>query len=45
MKREESRFAESTLMEGMISFRAVVAGIEAKAAAKAAKAAQVQEVA
>ncbi len=29
MKREESRFAESTLMEGMISFRAVVAGIEA----------------
>ncbi len=28
MKREESRFSESTLMEGMISFRAVIAGIE-----------------
>lgn len=28
MQKEESRFAQSTLMEGMISFRAVVRGIE-----------------
>lgn len=29
MQKEESRFAQSTLMEGMISFRAVIRGMEA----------------
>lgn len=29
MQKEDSRFAESTIMEGMISFRAVIKGIEA----------------
>lgn len=28
MKKEESRFQDSTLMEGMISFRAVISGME-----------------
>jgi len=28
MKREESRFAESNIFEGMISFRAIINGIE-----------------
>ena len=28
MQKEDSRFAESTIMEGMISFRAVIKGIE-----------------
>ena len=28
MKKEESRFGQSNIMEGMISFRAVIRGIE-----------------
>ena len=28
MQKEESRFANSTVMEGMISFRAVIRGME-----------------
>ena len=28
MKKEETRFADSNIMEGMVSFRAVIRGIE-----------------